>query len=184
MKGMDTNIMSFINTLGKRVRLLRQDAGISQKELVQRLANKYGIRISRGYMSQIESQGKIPSSEVIVALAKELGTTTDYLLLLTDNPFPPSDNVEYMSEEADEVARIVDELPPAKRRELLEIARTMRKMSLEEQRELQRDMEELRQILDEIEAVGGPQAVEKILDALEKITGEVSAKFSKTIVYE
>ena len=40
-------------------------------------------------MSEIETDVNNPSLGLLVGIAKTLGTTTDYLLLVNDDPFPP-----------------------------------------------------------------------------------------------
>ena len=69
-----------INTkeLGKRIKELRTDLGLSQKEL----AEKVGVAVNT--ISQYESGISKTSSDVLAKLAVELETTTDYLLGLCD----------------------------------------------------------------------------------------------------
>ena len=43
-------------------------------------------------MSSIENDVNNPSVEVLITIAKTLGTTTDYLLVLSDDPFPQQSN--------------------------------------------------------------------------------------------
>ena len=87
----DTSISKF----GGRLREMRERAGMSQEELSQAIwdmlrANKKG---SQSHISNIEnSKGdKMPSVQVLRALALILGTNTDYLLGLTDNWRPLGD---------------------------------------------------------------------------------------------
>ena len=79
------NTSTFFDSTGKRVRILRQDREWNQLDLVDGL-RRHGVSVGSSYISQIENKGKIPSAEILVALAKSLETTTDYLLLLTDDP--------------------------------------------------------------------------------------------------
>lgn len=76
-------------TTGKRIRLLRDSRDMNQKALQSALKG-YGIDVGASFLSQIESSRKQPSLELVVALARVLGTTTDFLLMLTDNPAPPT----------------------------------------------------------------------------------------------
>jgi len=103
------------NTLGKRVRILRNAKGWNQAKLVEEL-DKVGAQIGRTYISKLETSNVIPSGEVVKALADVLGTTADFLLLRIDDeePFKPVEPV-YFSEEADEIATIVDSLDPQRR---------------------------------------------------------------------
>ncbi|MCB0055412.1 MAG: helix-turn-helix transcriptional regulator [Caldilineaceae bacterium] len=80
----------FLNSTGKRVRLLRDDLDLTQNQLLEALGT-LGIHISRGRLSQIENSDAPPSGEILRALAAALGTSADYLLLLTDDAVPPFD---------------------------------------------------------------------------------------------
>ena len=60
--------------LGARIAALRRRAGLSQAKLAQRL------QISASAMGMYEQGRREPSGEVLVALARELEVTTDFLL--------------------------------------------------------------------------------------------------------
>lgn len=79
-----------LDTVGKRIRVLRQDLDLSQVQLANEL-RKLGIDITNGYISELESRDKVPSGKVITGLARVLGTTTDYLLMLTEDNELPDD---------------------------------------------------------------------------------------------
>lgn len=89
----------FLDTVGKRIRILRQDLGFKQAQLVNEL-EKQGIEVGRSYISELERTDKVPSGTVLAGLAKVLGTTTDYLLMLTDDPIPPGEQEEQKVEDA------------------------------------------------------------------------------------
>lgn len=89
----------FLDTVGKRIRILRQDLDLNQAELVTAL-EKHGIAVGRSYISELERSDKVPSGTVLAGLARVLGTTTDYLLLLTDDPNPPHEQEEQQIEDA------------------------------------------------------------------------------------
>lgn len=63
-----------IDTIGKRITKLREDAGISQAQLAKRL------HISRSSVQAWESGHSYPSTEKLVALSRQLHVSTDYLL--------------------------------------------------------------------------------------------------------
>jgi transcriptional regulator with XRE-family HTH domain len=63
--------------LGTRIRKAREHADISQAELARR------IGISKNAMNAIEAGTTDPRASRIVAIAKELGVSTDALLLGT-----------------------------------------------------------------------------------------------------
>ena len=70
-----------------RVRLLRGYLHLSQEALGQR------VGVAKSTISGIE-RGAQGISGITGELARALGTTTDYLLLLSDNPLPPNDEGE------------------------------------------------------------------------------------------
>lgn len=83
---------SGIDTIGERVKQLRDRAGLSQgglAQLVAREANETDYHQTA--ISAIERGTKRPSVQVLAALAKILNTNTDYLLGLTDDEKPASD---------------------------------------------------------------------------------------------
>ena len=63
--------------LGARIAALRREAGLSQAELATRL------QVSASALGMYEQGRREPSMETLVRLAKELGGTTDYLLMGT-----------------------------------------------------------------------------------------------------
>ena len=60
--------------LGVRIAALRREAKLSQAELAHRL------QISPSAMGMYEQGRREPSAQTLVALARELGVSTDYLL--------------------------------------------------------------------------------------------------------
>lgn len=60
--------------LGARIAVLRRQAGFSQAELAQKL------RISPSAVGMYEQGRREPSGELLVAMAKVFGVSTDYLL--------------------------------------------------------------------------------------------------------
>ncbi len=78
-------MVELLNTTGKRVRALRQHHGWTQQELSSRLTT-LDAKITNSQISHIEASNKNPSIAVLAALARALGTTTDYLLLCSDDP--------------------------------------------------------------------------------------------------
>ena len=104
------------NTTGKRIRLLRQDLDLTQEELTRRLQLD-GVSIGRSYISVLERSDKMPSGEVLAGLARALKTTTDYLLLRTEDAAQPEeesitipDAVYLDSARLRQAARAVDQL--------------------------------------------------------------------------
>lgn len=113
---------AFFDTMGKRIRILRDDRQLSQTDMAV-LMGAYGAAVNPSYLSQIEADAKLPRLPVLRAIARVLETTTDYLLLLSDDPLPlvaqtEPDAGHGISEEAQEIAGLVDALPAWRRREL------------------------------------------------------------------
>ncbi len=95
------------------------------------LATAVGVR--NVYISQIENNHRIPSRDVLLKIAEVLGVTVGFLLMETDIPQPVSAEPEvpvYFSEEADAGARLIDDAPPEKRREMLAVLRVMAESAL------------------------------------------------------
>ena len=65
--------------VGERIMVLRHRKGLTQPELAHR--SKMGITT----LSRIEKAHNSPSIEKLVALARELGCSADYLLGLTED---------------------------------------------------------------------------------------------------
>lgn len=117
-------------------------------------------RVSRpqSYISAVEKGKKKPSYKLLVLTADALNTTTDYLLLRTDNPSPIEDSKPtFYSEEAEIAARIIDELPERYRAECLRQVQTVRAHA-------ERD-ETIRAMLESIERDYGPEARARIIRA-------------------
>ncbi|MBQ9148581.1 MAG: helix-turn-helix transcriptional regulator [Oscillospiraceae bacterium] len=60
--------------IGPRIAALRREAGLSQAELAQRL------KVSPSAMGMYEQGRREPGAETLVAIARELGVSTDFLL--------------------------------------------------------------------------------------------------------
>ncbi len=115
--------MDMLNTTGKRIRLLRGDLDLTQEELTRQV-KKLGVDVGRSYISILERSDSVPGGEVIRGLAQVLHTTTDYLLLLTDDPLIPGEPDEDVREVGDEEWALLLELrrlPEVDRRSLLKV---------------------------------------------------------------
>ena len=77
--------MALLDSLGKRMKALRADRGMSQKDLAKMIST------AQSHLSEIESDN-VPrvSGHLVGRIALALATTSDYLLLLTDDPMPLS----------------------------------------------------------------------------------------------
>ncbi len=120
------------HTTGKRVRILRQDMGMTQDEMHRRLADA-GARVSRSYVSVIERQDILAGSDLVRGLAKVLNTSADYLLMLTDDPSPSRSNLEGETEPLDaavrNMAERINHTPAPLRQQLLEVVDLILRMT-------------------------------------------------------
>lgn len=80
-----------------RLRQLRQDRGISQEELAEM------IGISHRQVWRYEKGETKPFGDTVAEIAAVLNTSTDYLLGLSDDPLPQSNN-DLSSQEQDVIA--------------------------------------------------------------------------------
>jgi len=110
----DMAVDNFFDTMGKRIRILRDDRKMNQTEMANRMG-QFGQKVDPSYLSQIERGDKAPSLSVFKAIVQVLESTADYLLLLTDDPDTPGESVnETWSEVTRDIADIIDALPEAK----------------------------------------------------------------------
>lgn len=65
---------------GERLRSVREQMGLSQDELAE------GLGLGQAQINRYEQNKNDPSSETLVAMARYLDVTTDYLLGLVDSP--------------------------------------------------------------------------------------------------
>jgi transcriptional regulator with XRE-family HTH domain len=137
-----------LDTFGKRLRVLRIDRDLSQIELRDKM-EKVEMPIGETYISELERTSKMPSLEVAAAMAKVLDVSIDYLGLLIEEALPyrrqPTPD-PYYSEQADEIAKLVDSMHPSQRELILSVAKNM--LSAPTQRQAERA--EMRDILDSI----------------------------------
>jgi transcriptional regulator with XRE-family HTH domain len=144
-----------VDSLGRRVRDLRQAYEWGQEDLADKMAEITGQRVGQGYISDVERGRANPNWKTIAALAQALETTSDYLVMLTDNPAGPGDAINHhWSEQADEAGQLIDELPEEWRILALE---EVKKIDAE-WKEIQRQDKEISTWLDRVEAAGGEAA--------------------------
>lgn len=144
-----------LDTFGKRLRVLRQDRGLSQIDLRDAL-QRYAVEIGETYISELERTDKMPSLAVAAGMAKVLNISVDYLALLTDEArsYVPEARVEYIAPEADEVAGLMDGMTQDQREALLGMARSL----TAPRQETRRMREGLASMLDSVERQEGAAA--------------------------
>lgn len=144
IKGFMTELL---NTTGKRVERLRKDRHWTQKQL------SAAADVRQSYISGIENDTASPSAEIMARVAKALGTSLDFLVMISDNPVVKEDSEpEFFSPEADEAARIIDGI---KSQEWRVVMLDAVKRTAAEWAAIQRQDREWSIMLDQIEAAGG-----------------------------
>jgi len=63
-------------SLGKTIKIVREKRGIGQQQLAKKL------KISQGFLSLVEKDGRVPSFKMIKRLANALDVPTELILLL------------------------------------------------------------------------------------------------------
>ena len=123
------------NTFGRRVRILREDMGLSQTELVDRLEG-IGVKLRQTYLSELERTNKTPTGDVVAGLAKTLNTTTDYLLMMNDDASPPvpvevqllaEARTERERELLEELVALIRDMPPEQQQLAVDAVAIIRK---------------------------------------------------------
>ncbi|MFT8312566.1 MAG: helix-turn-helix transcriptional regulator [Sporolactobacillus sp.] len=91
------------NTLGSRIRFLRDEKSVSQLEMARQL------NISNAQLSRYESGDRKPDPEMIVQIADYLRVSTDYLLGRTEIINEPA--IGYESAEDKELLKKMKSIP-------------------------------------------------------------------------
>lgn len=121
-------------TLGKRVKMLRDHQGLTQDELRAEVMRATGMHISQNYISEIERDKAVPNANLVAALAQYFRVTADFLLLISDNPSIP-DNDRHLIVEiesihqrriAEEAVELLLELPEDEQEHMLKTIRLLR----------------------------------------------------------
>lgn len=60
---------NYLNTIGKRIRTLRNDKRLSLKSMAEDMLVAYGDKISESTISRIENDNELPSADFLVAIA-------------------------------------------------------------------------------------------------------------------
>lgn len=118
---------------GDRIRELRENLGLSQEELGDKMA-AHGAHANQGYVSQLELGYKFPRLAAFVALLDALGTSADYLMNRTNDPTPVSqlqDRIHVVATDNAERARLtelltlVQALPESEQAYMLDLIRRL-----------------------------------------------------------
>ena len=84
---------TLFGSTGRRIKILRNDLGMNQGELA-RAASALGVPISQSALSRWESDETSPPGNMLAAVARALETSTDYLLMMSDDPTPAGEQEE------------------------------------------------------------------------------------------
>ena len=94
--------------------------GISNKDFAHR------VGISLGTLGMYLYRGSIPAADIAVKMAQVLNTTTEYLVLGTDNNKPIQTQTTKSDWQKKEINIIIDRLPQTQLENFLEIARAFK----------------------------------------------------------
>ena len=130
---LDMAAIELLGTFGKRLTALRKERDQNQGEFaaaVTRRLERAGKKetVSNSFISALESGRSSPSLNVLTAILAELDVSADYLVLGIGPPNRVDDQPDapvYYSDEADEVAQLVDAMPEENRRVVLAVVRVM-----------------------------------------------------------
>ena len=104
--------------LMKHLRQLRKNKGLSQ-EALGLILNMSGSSIG-GY----EQEKRYPDMETVKYMASYFGVSTDYLLDMTEIPYPPEERAAYkLDDEEQEILHLLYEIPEEDRKDILTVIR-------------------------------------------------------------
>jgi transcriptional regulator with XRE-family HTH domain len=115
--GSKTEKDPFAIEVGARIKKLREGMGLSQRALAARLA------LSNAALAQYEIGARSPSNEVLLQIARGLGTSVDQLLGAADKP------EIFLEKEVVEAFEQFCELTPHDRRVVIEVIQILHKLS-------------------------------------------------------
>lgn len=162
------------NSFGWRVMTERKQARLSQQAVCDRLEREFGIKITYGALSQIETgETKRFHIDMLFALAK-IFAVNPYTLLTGEEIETPV----AWSAEAEEVARLVDQMQPPTRQAIVDAAKSAleaerqllqraEKQMLESERELARIMKSYISHLSDL-ANGDRKVVDDYIDRIDR----------------
>lgn len=102
---------------GTRIRERRVYLVMSQEELADRIGT------SQKQISRYERGENDPTGEVLIALARALNTSADWLLGLADQPERPVETIDGLTEIERELLRAFRRKPPLKQADIVEIVK-------------------------------------------------------------
>jgi len=108
-----------MSNAGERIARRRKTLGISQEELAALIGT------NQKQISRYENGHNDPTADVLIAMARALETTADWLLGLSDVEERPLRGVTDLNEDERELILIYRSKPASKRRQVVDIARVV-----------------------------------------------------------
>lgn len=172
--------MELKQTISKRLKKLREDADATQAEVLADLKNRLGVELTQGHLSSLERPNldKLPSLELLVALASVYETSVDYILGRTDNSMSPADIEEELQTGGlgGRIGDVFGELAPSQRQQVLDFATALLTIQKTQQPAMDGETRDLlRKRIDIAVRRGGLQTAEKLLDRLAREFPELLA---------
>ncbi len=173
------NMDNYLDTTGKRIRYLRDTVnGWKGTEFLERLKRETGEVVQSSTLTNHEKGTAMPGYETLVNYAKTLGTTTDFLLMVTEDMLPTKKIdrnviIEARGEEErrilEEISSLLEETDTGDLRLILDIVRRILPSNQRSSRPTNEgEIESLiRLILVTIEQVGGKSMRKKALADME-----------------
>ncbi|RIK36968.1 MAG: hypothetical protein DCC55_25745 [Chloroflexi bacterium] len=124
------SMRDFFGTTGKRIRIMREDLGLNQLDLLRALHQR-GVQIGQATLSRIENDQTSPTAEIIAGLAQILGTTADYLVMLSDVPGEEESDEAAdvpLPQEFEELFQIYEQLGEDDKKNLLNVIGSLRQI--------------------------------------------------------
>lgn len=147
-----------------RFRQAREDLGLSQRQFAALLKEQTGIDIKQPHVGHMERNERMPSIQVLIAAARVLEVSPNYLLGFTDNPALPVDQAEEVvvpvrnktrREQVQELCNLLSQLPQPDFELAAALIRRVGQMTVARQ-----DAEWLA-LWQEVLTLGGPDLVER-----------------------
>lgn len=109
-----------MNTIGNRIKLRREELGLSQDELAKMTGYK-----SRSSINKIELDQRNLRQSKIKAIADALKTTPAYLMGWEDDPKPANNKKDApaMSESVMQLVKVIEQLSPENQKTLAVVAK-------------------------------------------------------------
>jgi len=108
--------MVILMKIGDRIRLIREQRGLTRQQLAEKIGTSVGI------IYFYEKNRKIPSAEILKRIAEAFNVSTDYLLGLTDDPTPNRGELPaFIKERLKKLENIEQKNYPQRLREIAEM---------------------------------------------------------------